>query len=82
ALLYLGVQLLESYIILPLVQRRAVELPPALVILAIVLLGSWAGVLGALVATPLLATVIVLVKMLYVEDHLGDHTAAVIGDGD
>ncbi|MBV9787975.1 MAG: AI-2E family transporter, partial [Chloroflexi bacterium] len=54
------------------IQERAVELPPALTILMLVLMGIIFGVLGLLLATPILAVVLVLVKMLYVEDVLGD----------
>src|SRR5690606_37425620 len=67
----------ESYLILPIIQQEAVDLPPALVILSIVLMGTLAGALGVLVATPLLAALMVLIKMLYVEDRLGDTTVEV-----
>ncbi|HET7670841.1 MAG TPA: AI-2E family transporter [Burkholderiales bacterium] len=72
ALLYLAVQVLESYILAPLIQHRAVELAPALVLFAQVLMGVLAGPLGVVVATPLAAVTLVAVKMLYVEDGLGD----------
>lgn len=71
-LLYLGVQSIESYLITPLVQQRTAFLPPALTLLAQVLLGMLAGIIGILVATPLIAATLVLIKMLYVEDVLGD----------
>lgn len=71
-LLYFGVQSLESYLLTPLVQQRAVQLPPALTILAQVLLGMLAGVLGLALATPLTVVGVVLVRKLYVEDVLGD----------
>lgn len=74
-LLYNGVQFIESYIALPLIQRQAVRVPPALVILAVVLLGILSGILGVFVATPLLVAVMVLVKMVYIEDVLGDWSA-------
>lgn len=70
--LYGVVQILEGYVLYPLIQERAVKLPPVLTILALALLGVIFGVLGLLLATPLLAVVLVLVKMLYVEDVLGD----------
>ena len=70
AMLYLGVQLVESYVIWPLIQRSAVHLPPALVIFSIVLLGTLAGVLGALVATPMLVVAIVFVRYFYLEEPL------------
>ncbi len=72
-LVYFGVQLLESYLITPLIQKRAVELPPALLITAQVLVGVLAGILGVIVATPLTVAVIIIVQMLYVEDILGDN---------
>lgn len=79
-LLFVIVQFAESYLVVPLVQRQTVHTPPALVILAIVLMGTLAGALGALLATPLIAVAIVLVKMLYVEDRLGDTSIEVDGE--
>ncbi|HYN13545.1 MAG TPA: AI-2E family transporter [Burkholderiales bacterium] len=70
--LYLAVQSVESYILTPLIQHRAVDLPPALILLAQVLMGVTAGPLGVIVATPLAAAALVAVKRLYVEDVLGD----------
>ncbi len=75
SLVYVLVQQLENHAITPLVQRRAVELPPALVILAVVALGLLFGLLGVLVATPLTAVIVVWVRMLYVEDVLGKSPA-------
>jgi predicted PurR-regulated permease PerM len=74
--LFLGIHVLEGYIVGPLVQRRAVRLPPAVTVLAQVLLGSLAGILGVFVAAPLTLTLIVCVKMLYVQDTLDDRCAA------
>lgn len=70
--LYFVIQQAESYLVTPLIQRQAVSLPPALTITAQVLLGILVGPIGLLLATPLTAVVVVLVKMLYVEDALGD----------
>lgn len=53
--LYGIVQFLESYVISPLLQSRAVQLPPVLVILSQLVLGAVFGVLGLALATPLLA---------------------------
>ena len=74
-LLFLGVQILESYVAAPLVQHRAVHLPPAVVLFSQVLMGVIVGALGVAVATPLAAAVMVAVSMLYVEDALGDKSA-------
>ena len=67
--LYLVVQLIESYLLTPQIEKRTVWLPPALTILAQVLMGLLFGAMGILVATPLLAVVVVLVKMLLIEDR-------------
>jgi predicted PurR-regulated permease PerM len=70
--LYGAVQLLESYLITPLIQERAVSIPPAVLIAAQVIMGVLAGAAGVLMATPLAVVLIVLVQMLYLEDVLGD----------
>lgn len=66
------VQTLESYIITPLVQQRAVSLPPVILITAQIALGVLAGAIGVLLAAPLAIVIIVLLQMLYVQDVLGD----------
>jgi predicted PurR-regulated permease PerM len=71
-LFYVGLQTLESYLLTPLVQRRALALPPALQISAQVLAGVLFGVMGLALATPLTAAGQVIVRMAYVEDVLGD----------
>jgi predicted PurR-regulated permease PerM len=63
-------QATESYLLQPLFQERAVLLPPAITILAIVFLSYIGGVLGALLVAPLTATMILLVRKLYVERAL------------
>lgn len=72
-LLYLLVNtVIESHLLVPLIQRYTVSLPPALTVLALVLMGALFGFLGVLLAIPLAATLLVLVKMAYVQDVLGD----------
>jgi predicted PurR-regulated permease PerM len=78
--LYLGLHILEGYILGPLVQPRAVMLPPALTITMQVLLGDLLGLMGLFVAAPLTVTGMVLLNMLYVEDPLGDQTVTVPGE--
>jgi predicted PurR-regulated permease PerM len=72
ALLYLGVQLIEANVITPLVQRRAISLPPAFVLGSELLMGLLLGGAGLAFATPLVAVVLVLVNMLYIQDVLGE----------
>jgi predicted PurR-regulated permease PerM len=67
ALLYLAVQQIEGYVLMPIVQKWAVSLPPALTIIGVVVFGLLFGVLGVLFATPLMVVVLVLVQRLYVD---------------
>jgi predicted PurR-regulated permease PerM len=81
-LLFLALHILEGYILVPLIQRRSVSLPPALTLIAQLLCGELGGVLGVFVAAPLTVAVIVFLKMLYVEDTLGDKSVEVPGNAD
>ena len=69
--LYVGVQIVESYVLDPVIDRKTVYLPPALTILAQLVFALFAGILGLALATPLTAALMVLVTMLYVQDILG-----------
>ena len=81
--LYIFVQLIESNIVTPFIERETVELPPGLTIVFQLALGVLVGGLGLVLATPLLAAVVVAVQMLYIEDVLGDHpTAAALEEAD
>lgn len=68
--LYLVTQLVESYLITPLIQRQAISMPPALTISAQLLLGYLMGGLGLVLATPLVAAAKTAVELAYVEDLL------------
>ena len=70
--LYVGVQLIESNLVTPLIERETVELPPALTIVFQLVFGVMLGGLGLVLATPLLAMLMVVVQMVYVGDVLGD----------
>jgi predicted PurR-regulated permease PerM len=78
--LFLFIHMLEGYVLLPLVQRRVVLLPPALTLVMQLLLGNLLGLMGLMVAAPLTVTLVVLLKMLYVEDTLGDEAVDVPGE--
>lgn len=67
AALYVLIQAIESNVITPLVQKRMINLPPALTIISQLIMGTLTGLLGILLATPLLAIIIVLVDELYVK---------------
>ncbi len=71
-ILYIIVQVFESYLITPLIQQKTVSLPPALLISVQIMIGVWLGAFGLLLATPLMVVAIVMVQTLYVQDVLGD----------
>jgi len=68
---YLALQLVEGNLIVPVIQRRAVDLPPALTLAAVFLAAAAFGPLGMVVATPLAAVALVIVKMLYLDGIRG-----------
>ena len=72
--LFVALEFLEGNLLLPLVQRRMVELPPALLLFSIFLLGTLFGFVGILIAAPLAAIVLVLVRKLYVQATLEEQT--------
>lgn len=81
AALYVGVQQLEGNFIMPMVQERATALPPGLTVLAISGMGLLFGLPGVFLATPLLLVTLILVRMLWVEDTLGDRSVSQDGSG-
>lgn len=81
AAIYVGVQFAESYVITPLIQKRTVSMPPALLITSQVVFGVLAGIIGVAVATPLVVIIVILVQMLYLQDVLGDDVQVMGEDG-
>jgi predicted PurR-regulated permease PerM len=73
--LYLLIQQIEGNIVTPLVQKRAVELPPALLLFSLVAAGLVFGIVGILFAEPLTVVAYVLVKRLYVREALDTPTS-------
>ena len=79
--LFLVVQTLEGNVIAPTVQRRTVELPPVLTIFSQTVLGALFGPLGLILATPMTAAAMVLVRKIYIEELLGDRSEARLTTG-
>ncbi|WP_224485574.1 AI-2E family transporter [Robertkochia aurantiaca] len=79
-LLYIGVQAVESNLITPFIQRNMISFPFALILIAQVIMGIFTGYLGLILAVPMVAVVVVLVKMLYIEDILNDTDIQVKGE--
>jgi predicted PurR-regulated permease PerM len=72
ALLFFVVQSIEGYLLLPLVERNTVAIPPAVTIMMQVIMGLAFGLPGVALATPFAAVLAVVLRMLYVEDFLGE----------
>lgn len=68
-LLYLGIQLVESYFVTPNVQKHASFVPPVLLLLVQFLLARFLGVLGLFLSTPLLVIIMVVIRKLYIERY-------------
>ncbi|NYT23597.1 AI-2E family transporter [Alcaligenaceae bacterium] len=68
--LFIIIESIEGYLINPLIQKRAVYLPPAWSLAALVAFGALFGGMGVALATPILAVARILVLRLYVEDVL------------
>jgi predicted PurR-regulated permease PerM len=69
AVAYWGIQFLENHILIPLLMKGGMDLPPALTVITQALLALVFGFLGLMVAVPLLATVMVMVQVLYVDQR-------------
>lgn len=80
-IVYTIIQSIEDYVVGPLIQRQAVEIPPAWTLVAIVLLGAMLGVMGIALAMPLVAVGRVAIIRFYVEDYLGDDRGRVSNKG-
>ena len=77
---YTAIQQLEGVVLQPLLMKEGLELPPVMTILGQALLSLVFGFLGLLLAVPLMASVMVPVKLLYVRDVVGDEVS-VPGEG-
>ncbi|MFB6290509.1 MAG: AI-2E family transporter [Candidatus Bipolaricaulia bacterium] len=73
-IIYVVIQQIENQIFTPLIQRRAVFLPPALLLSAQLIIGILFGFMGVLFASPLCVIMVILVQTLYIEDLLGEST--------
>ncbi|WP_119679181.1 AI-2E family transporter [Indioceanicola profundi] len=69
-LFYLFLQQLEGNVIMPVVQRKAVSLPPVVGIFALLVFGSLFGPIGVLFAVPMAVAVMTIVQVVYVKDTL------------
>jgi predicted PurR-regulated permease PerM len=67
-LLCIAIQQIEGFVLMPVIQKWTVSLPPALGLLSVVVFGLLFGLPGAVFATPLMVVLMILVQKLYVDD--------------
>ncbi len=73
--LYVVVQQIEGNVLTPLLGKRMVSIPPALLLFSVVAAGAVLGLGGVLLAAPLTVVAVVLVGKLYVQETLGRSVA-------
>jgi predicted PurR-regulated permease PerM len=78
---YVGIQFFENHLLIPLLMKGGINLPPALTVFSQALMAMMFGFLGLMCAVPLLAATVVAVKMLYVEDVVGEHHVRPVNKG-
>ncbi|HET7314583.1 AI-2E family transporter [Salinisphaera sp.] len=71
-LLYLGLHIIEGYLMAPMIQRRAASIAPAFLLSVQVIGGTIAGVLGVALATPIALVIAVIIQLCYVQDVIGE----------
>ena len=74
--LFLGVHALESYILTPILQRHALDIPPATLFAFQILLGVVFGIWGLALALPLMAIVKVMIDYFKADEIAADAVAA------
>jgi len=74
ALLYIVSQTIVANIVTPLIQKKMINLPPALTLISQLIMGTLSGALGIILAVPLLAILFILVDELYVKKINGEVT--------
>jgi predicted PurR-regulated permease PerM len=78
---YFAVQAVDNYVVTPIVDQHAVDVPPAAQLGMQLLLGLAAGAIGVFLATPLMIMIVVMVQAFYVQDVLKDPVRLLGKDG-
>ncbi|MEN0022149.1 MAG: AI-2E family transporter [Microbacterium sp.] len=66
AIIYLVYMQIEAYVITPRVMNRAISIPGSLVVIGALAGGTLLGLLGALVAVPVAASILIIIKQVWV----------------
>ena len=68
ALIYIACQTIVGNIAVPLLQKKMINIPPALTLLIQLIMGTLSGLMGIILAVPLLAIIIIVVNELYIKN--------------
>jgi predicted PurR-regulated permease PerM len=77
AALGIGVHLVEANFVAPVVMERQVNIPPVLTIAGVLLIGRLFGLAGLIIAVPILALVMILIRHILLGETYGDPVSAV-----
>ncbi len=77
----IGVHLIEANFVAPVVMERQVNLPPVITIAGVLLIGKLFGLTGLIVAVPILAFVMVLIRHVLMGEVYGDTASEVKPSG-
>lgn len=69
---YIGIHVVEGYLLVPLLQRRLVHIPPALILLSILVSQLLFGVVGIVFAAPIAVVAFTAINLLYVRNVLDE----------
>lgn len=76
-----GVHLIEANFVAPVVMERKVNLPPVITIAGVLLIGKLFGLTGLIVAVPILAFVMVMIRHILMGEVYGDALSEVKPSG-
>jgi predicted PurR-regulated permease PerM len=71
-----GVHLIEANVVAPVVMERQINLPPVITIAGVLLIGKLFGLVGLVVAVPILVLVLILVRHILLGEVYGDRVSA------
>ncbi len=72
---YLAIQQIEGNLLTPFLMKEGLDLPPVLTIVGQAVMALVFGFVGLIIAMPLIGAVMVPIKLLYVQDVVGDDVA-------
>jgi predicted PurR-regulated permease PerM len=69
---YTGIHIIEGYLVVPLLQRRLVHIPPALILISIIINQLLFGIIGLIFAAPIAVVTFTAVNLLYMRNVLDE----------